>query len=103
MTGFLGRHRRALIITVLLVLVSPVFGVVLAEMVGYHEPLDVAAEKLGLPDKTSELNWTPFLDYTVPGLPETLGYIVAGLLGIAVILGLGALLHRLAARRGREG
>ena len=95
----LARYRRALLIIVVLVLVSPVFGVILAEMVGYHEPLDVAAELVGLPDKSEELNWTPFFDYTVPGLPDTVGYIVAGFMGIAAILALGAVLQRVAARR----
>ena len=60
--------RRALITIIVLVLISPLFGVIGAELVGYHEPLDVAAEALGLEEK--ELYWSPFPDYTVPGLPE---------------------------------
>jgi len=36
--------KKALIIIIILLLISPVFGVVLADMVGYHEPLDLAAE-----------------------------------------------------------
>ncbi len=80
--------KNALILIVVLVLVSPVFGVILADAVGYHEPLDVAAEELGLSDITDQLNWTPLLDYTVPGLPPEVGYIVAGFIGIAIILGL---------------
>ena len=99
MRELLARHRRALLATVVLVLVSPVFGVILADMVGYHEPLDVAAELIGLPDKSEELNWTPFFDYTVPGLPDTVGYIVAGFIGVVVILAMGAVLQRIAARR----
>lgn len=79
----------------LLVLVSPVFGVILADMVGYHEPLDLAAETLGLKDRTEEVNWTPFLDYTVPGLPDTLGYIVSGVIGVAATFALGLLITRL--------
>lgn len=87
--------RKTLIITLVLVLVSPIFGVVLADAVGYHEPLDVAAELLHLQDLTENINWTPFLDYTVPGLPAEIGYIVAGLIGISVILGTGFILSRL--------
>lgn len=81
--------RRAFFLIVILVLVSPVFGVILADMVGYHEPLDLAAEALGLEDKNEEINWTPFIDYTVPGLPNPIGYVLAGFIGVAVVLALG--------------
>lgn len=69
-----------------LVLISPVFGVILAEAVGYHEPLDIAAEELHLEDLTEAINWTPFLDYSVPGLPDELGYVIAGFIGVGIIL-----------------
>ncbi|RLE59580.1 MAG: cobalamin biosynthesis protein, partial [Thermoprotei archaeon] len=58
-------------------------------------PLDIAAELLGLKDITEENNWTPFLDYTVPGLPDWLGYIVAGIIGVAVVLALGLTIQKL--------
>ncbi|RLF16112.1 MAG: cobalamin biosynthesis protein [Thermoprotei archaeon] len=83
--------KKALVAAILLVLVSPLFGVVLADLVGYHEPLDLAAEAIGLEDLTESLNWTPLLDYSVPGLPAEVGYIVAGFVGIAIILGIGLL------------
>lgn len=87
--------RRATLVVLVLVLVSPVFGVTLADLVGYHEPLDVAAEALGLEDRSEEMNWTPFFDYGVPGLPPELGYIVAGLIGVAAILAIGYLVSLL--------
>jgi len=87
--------RRALSAIIVLIVVSPVFGVWLADIVGYHEPLDVAAEALGLEDVTESLNWTPFLDYTVPGLPASVGYAVAGFMGVAIILLVGFGLSRL--------
>ncbi len=86
-------------IIVVMIVVSPLFGIVLANMVGYHEPLDVAAEKLGLKDRTAELNWTPLEDYQVPGLPPIPGYMASGFIGVALILGVGSLLRRLAAGR----
>jgi len=91
----LERHRRALLLTLALAVVSPVFGVYLAELAGYHEPLDVAAEALGLREITEEINWTPLLDYTVPGLPDWLGYIVSGFIGVSAVLVLGLLLLKL--------
>ena len=87
--------RKPLVLVLALVAVSPVFGVVLTDMIGYHEPLDVAAEQLGLKDLTDVTNWTPFLDYTMPGLPQEIGYVIAGLLGIGIILAIGFLLRRL--------
>ncbi len=94
--------RRALITIIVLVLISPLFGVIGAELVGYHEPLDVAAEVLGLEEK--ELYWSPFPDYTVPGLPEdwfglSVGYIVSGFIGVLIILGIGFALRYVARRR----
>lgn len=87
--------KKQVILIIGLILVSPIFGVILADMVGYHEPLDIAAELLGLKDITEETNWTPFLDYTVPGLPDWLGYIVAGIIGVAVVLALGFTIQKL--------
>ncbi|HIE19049.1 TPA: cobalamin biosynthesis protein [Candidatus Bathyarchaeota archaeon] len=87
--------KRALILTLILIFVSPIFGVILADMVGYHEPLDVAAEALDLSDITESLNWTPFLDYTVPGLPADVGYIIAGFIGIGIMLSIGFILNKI--------
>jgi cobalt/nickel transport protein len=89
-----GYSRRAIGLAIFLVLVSPLFGVFLADMVGYHEPLDVAAEVLNLQDLTESINWTPFMDYTVPGLPAELGYIISGFIGVGIIFGLGLILRR---------
>ncbi len=88
------RHRRAVYAIIVMVLVSPLFGVIGANLVGYHEPLDVAAELLHLHEAHLP-NWTPFADYTVPGLPDTIGYIIAGFIGVGVIFAVGALLARL--------
>ena len=87
--------KKALIITLILVFISPIFGVILADMVGYHEPLDVAAEALNLPDLTEKINWTPLLDYSIPGLSAEVGYIVAGFIGVGIILGLGFIISKL--------
>lgn len=91
-------HKKAMVLISILIVISPIFGVLLADMVGYHEPLDVAAEALNLPDLTELINWTPFLDYTVPGLSAEVGYIIAGFIGVLIILGLGVLLSRMVRR-----
>lgn len=83
--------RKTVLTLLMLLLLSPLFGVILAEELGYHEPLDIAAEELGLSE--SEFTWTPLKDYTVPGLPEWLGYVACGALGVLVIVAAGLALE----------
>jgi len=93
------RLSKSAVLIATLVAISPLFGVVLADIVGYHEPLDMVAEALGLKDLTDEVNWTPFLDYSVPGLPAEVGYVVSGVLGTLAVLGLSYVLKKLVGRR----
>ncbi len=68
-----------------LVLVSPLFGVVGAGIVGYHEPLDLVAGMIGLGGGNQV--WRGLLpDYTFPGVPDVVGYALSGLIGVAVLL-----------------
>ncbi len=84
--------RKSYIAIIILVLISPLFGVIGANIVGYKEPLDLAAEMIGIEE--SEPLWSGiFPDYTVPGLPDELGYIVAGFVGVFLLL-LPALIKR---------
>ena len=83
-----------MIFLIIIVLVSPIFGIILADIVGFHEPLDIAAEKIELQDFSEEMNWTPFIDYTILVLSPEIGYIISGLLGIAIILGAGIIFTR---------
>ena len=86
------RYKNTIKILAILIIISPLFGIVLAEKVNYHEPVDVVAEKLHLHEL--DIYHTPFDNYQVPGLPPTIGYIIAGFIGIGVILGVGALLAK---------
>lgn len=70
------------IVIATLIIVSPLFGIYLADLVGYHEPLDIAIEMLGLKEWSDE--W-PLKDYSMPGLDPYLGYIVSGFIGAAAI------------------
>lgn len=83
--------RRLVIFLIVLALISPIFGIWLANLIGYHEPLDVAADMINeaagrqvLQDISDQMNWTPFIDYTVPGLPDWAGYIVSAFIGLAI-------------------
>jgi cobalt/nickel transport protein len=84
---------KPLIFLAIIILVSPIFGVILADIVGFHEPLDIAAEKIELHDLSEDINWTPLFDYTIPGLSPEVGYIISGLVGIAILLGAGLILR----------
>ncbi|MCE4619284.1 MAG: cobalamin biosynthesis protein [Desulfurococcales archaeon] len=86
---------KIILLIVLLIIVSPVFGIILADKVGYHEPLDIAAEKLGLSEESSIEYHTPFEDYSFPGLDPITGYILSGFLGVVIILGIGRILRSL--------
>lgn len=95
------RSRRAWITIVALLIVSPVFGVMLADAVGYREPLDVAAEAVGLRDVSEEITWTPLFDYRVPGLPDEVGYAVSGAIGVLAIVAVGCAMLRASEAKGR--
>jgi len=85
---------KALVLIGIIILISPVFGIILSDRVAFHEPLELTAEELGLQDSTEDLNWTPFLDYTIPNLLPEAGYIITGFLGISLILIIGKILVR---------
>jgi|Deesub1362B_J571_1020462.scaffolds.fasta_scaffold00003_682 cobalt/nickel transport protein len=89
----MGRlSRRSLLFVIICLLISPIFGIILADWVGYHEPLDIAAEKLGLNESSYEFFWTPFADYTFPGLPSILGYMLSGAVGVLIIILIGTVI-----------
>lgn len=78
-----------MIFLVIIILVSPIFSIILADLVGFHEPIDIAAEKIKLHDLSKDMNWTPFFEYSITSFSPEIGYIISGLLGIAIILGAG--------------
>lgn len=88
-------YNKILIFIIIMLLLSPIFGIVLAEMLGYQEPIDLAARRLGLRDITELVNWTPLIGYTFPGLPDWLGYVISGFIGVIIILSLGYILKNL--------
>lgn len=92
---------KTLLVIITLIIISPIFGVILADMVGYHEPLDVAAEMLGLNDISEKINWTPFFEYTIPGLDPVIGYIVSGFIGVAIIYLIGYVIRKLVSGGGK--
>ncbi len=90
--------RKHLLLLTVLVIVSPVFGVWLAEALNYAEPLDHVAKALNLTE-WEWLEWTPLKDYSIPGLPDWLGYIISGFIGLAAVIALGYLLKLYVSRK----
>ncbi|MCS7109064.1 MAG: PDGLE domain-containing protein [Sulfolobales archaeon] len=86
--------KNTIIALLTLLLISPLFGITLADMLGYHEPLDLVAEELGLEEE--EHTWTPLKEYTFPGLPHWLGYIISGAIGLLIIFAIGYLIKHMA-------
>jgi len=98
--------RRLVLFLAALVAISPIFGVWLAELLGYHEPLDIAVELINeaagytlLRDLSEEWRWSPFADYKVPGLPDWVGYIVSGFIGLMTFFILHVIIKRLYVKR----
>ncbi|MCS7129860.1 MAG: energy-coupling factor ABC transporter permease [Archaeoglobaceae archaeon] len=68
-----------------LIALSPVFAY-LAEAVGYSEPMENAAEVLGLEEHS--LYESIFPDYTIPGLDPYTGTLISGAIGALIVLSL---------------
>ena len=87
--------KKVWIAIAIMVALSPLFAYA-AELVGYSEPLENAAEMLGLKEKPVYSGVLP--DYTVPGLDPYSGTLIAGITGTVLTLGvgygLGAVLRR---------
>ncbi|MFN3383403.1 MAG: energy-coupling factor ABC transporter permease [Archaeoglobaceae archaeon] len=66
----------------LMILLSPIFAY-LAEKVDYSEPLENAAEILGLEEIT--INSGIFPDYTIPGLDPYIGTLLSGAIGVLIV------------------
>ncbi|MCS7112190.1 MAG: PDGLE domain-containing protein [Ignisphaera sp.] len=90
-------NRIIVCLLIVLITVSPLFSIYLANLVGYREPLDIVAEELRLNEV--EFSWTPLKDYVIPGLPDWLGYVLAGSIGVGIIFVFGFIMRRLIARR----
>ncbi|MEM0021220.1 MAG: PDGLE domain-containing protein [Fervidicoccaceae archaeon] len=65
-----------------------------------YEPLDVVSERLNLAQES--LFQSLFPDYTVPGLPQWLGGIIAGAIGMLTVLIITLLLMRVGKHGGSK-
>jgi hypothetical protein len=76
--------KKGLGFILFLALLSPFFGM-MADMVGYSEPLENIADHLGAEEETI---YKGFLtDYTVPGIDVNIGILISAVVGSLVVLG----------------
>jgi len=85
--------KAAIAVIAAMIIVSPLFAYA-AELVGYSEPLENAAEMLGLTENPIYEGLLP--DYTVPGIDPYAGTLIAGVVGTVIALALGYLMARYA-------
>lgn len=86
--------RNTAIVLFVLILISPVFGLILPEVLESEEYIESLAEKT---DGVA-ISYSPFREYLVPGLPDWLGYIVSVALGCIIILAIYYTILKLAHR-----
>jgi cobalt/nickel transport protein len=85
--------RKSLVALIVLGLIAPVFGWA-SGVVGYAEPIDVAAEQTGAADEATGGHGL-FPDYSVPGLGSGVGTLLSALVGITITLGVALAAGRL--------
>jgi len=90
---------KALFFIVGIIILSPIFGIILAHKTGYHEPLDLVIEKLQIPERPILEIPSLFKDYSVPRLNPIIGYILSGLTGVVIILFIGLVFGKLISKK----
>ncbi|MEM1684059.1 MAG: hypothetical protein QXW05_06280 [Ignisphaera sp.] len=74
--------RKIIIVLSLLILVSPIFGIVLPEILESEEYMESLADIVN----ATGLIYSPFREYMVPGLDAYLGYMVSAAFGSLIII-----------------
>ena len=94
----LRKWRKVLIVIAVMILFSPFFAWA-AEVVGYAEPLENAAEHLGAMEHEYAIISGLIPDYTIPGANPYASAIVAGIVGCLIVLGLGLIMGKVLQRK----
>ena len=93
----LKEWKGALIVIGILLLLTPLFAWA-ADLVGYAEPLENAAEHLGAMEHETAIISGILPDYTIPGANPYVSAIVAGIVGCVIVLVIGILVGKALAR-----
>ena len=93
----LKEWKGALIVIGILLLFTPLFAWA-ADLVGYAEPLENAAEELGAMEHETAIISGILPDYTIPGANPYASAIVAGIVGCVIVLVIGILVGKALAR-----
>ena len=89
--------RGVVIAIMVMILASPFFAWG-AEVVGYEEPLENAAEHLGAMEHEYAIISGIIPDYTIPGANPYASTIVAGIVGCLIVFGLGVVIGKVLER-----
>jgi len=93
----LKEWKGALIVIGILLLLTPLFAWA-ADLVGYAEPLENAAEHLGAMEHETAIISGILPDYTIPGANPYASAVVAGIVGCVIVLVIGILVGKALAR-----
>ena len=93
----LKEWKGALIVIGILLLLTPLFAWA-ADLVGYAEPLENAAEELGAMEHETAIISGILPDYMIPGANPYASAIVAGIVGCVIVLVIGILVGKALAR-----
>lgn len=76
--------KKLILVLVMLIIVSPIFGVILPEMLQSEEFIESLAE---IAEPVLQIHYNaPLKDYTIPGFPEWVGYMVSSAIGLVIIV-----------------
>ena len=84
--------KKAYILIASLIILAPIFAWA-ADLVGYSEPLENAAEEAGASEHGGAYHGI-FPDYTLPGINPYLSAMIAGIIGCLIIMGVAAILKK---------
>ncbi len=94
---WLQRWKNALIVIGVMILLSPLFAWA-ADIVGYAEPLENAAEHLGAAEHEYAIISGLIPDYAIPGADPYASAIVSGIVGCVIVALLCLVIGRALAR-----
>lgn len=89
--------RRAVIVSIALAIVSPIFGLLLPEALQSEEYIEALADRV---EPVMVIDYpAPLKEYSIHGLPGPVGYAISALVGYGAIVGLYYTIYRIAFRR----
>ena len=93
-------NKNVTAVLIVLIALSPFFAYA-AELVGYSEPLENTAEKVGAEEHPMYSGILP--DYTVPGIDPYIGTVISAVVGTFLTMFFALLIAKMIARGRKDG